>query len=156
MARGVACCATSGRCDGSVESPRQIKHCIYNRASISKSCGSLAKIFSFGSSSPARRQPPPSPPPPPLSALADPLSFVDPRIGTGGEGFGVGSVPISAQVPFIYIYIYKHILIIHAMGCARRIAWRDGRGGGENKRNMLAIQYWKRLVKRNLWHTLFA
>ena len=24
---------------------------------------------------------------------------------------------------------------------------------GENKRNMLDIQYWKRLVKRNLWHT---
>ena len=43
------------------------------------------------------------------------------------------------------------------MGSARRIAWRDGRGGGEesrgeSKRNMLAIQYWKRLVKCNLWH----
>jgi hypothetical protein len=34
------------------------------------------------------------------SSSLDPVSFVDPRIGTGGEGFGVGSVPIAAQVPF--------------------------------------------------------
>jgi putative alpha-1,2-mannosidase len=34
------------------------------------------------------------------SPLPDTLSFVDPRIGTGGEGFGVGSMPIAAQVPF--------------------------------------------------------
>jgi putative alpha-1,2-mannosidase len=36
-----------------------------------------------------------SPPP-----KIDPLSFIDSRIGTGGEGFGVGSIPIAAQVPF--------------------------------------------------------
>ena len=40
---------------------------------------------------------PPLPVPP---SPSDPLSLVDPRIGTGGEGFGVGSVPIAAQVPF--------------------------------------------------------
>jgi putative alpha-1,2-mannosidase len=37
---------------------------------------------------------------PPHLSSPDPLSFVDPRIGTGGDGFGIGSVPIAAQVPF--------------------------------------------------------
>jgi putative alpha-1,2-mannosidase len=51
-------------------------------------------LVAFASAAP---HPPLTPPP---STPIDPLSFVDPRIGTGGEGFGVGSVPISAQVPF--------------------------------------------------------
>jgi putative alpha-1,2-mannosidase len=35
-----------------------------------------------------------------INQAAMPLDWVDPRIGSGGEGFGIGSVPVGASVPF--------------------------------------------------------
>ena len=37
-----------------------------------------------------------------ISAYVDPIAYVNPHIGTGGNGFGVGSNPVGSYLSVVF------------------------------------------------------